>query len=111
MSDGSAGIVGLADSIEALRAQLTEAVNRGAGQSMLFQLSPIELELQAVVTKDVNGEIGWSLVGAGGSSGAATTQTLRLTLTPLWKGPDGLPTSNFAVAEQSEPGPRFGARD
>jgi hypothetical protein len=107
----SAGIVGLAASIEALRAQLMEAISRNAGQGMYFQLSPIELTLQAVVTKDANGKIGWNLVGAGASYESATTQSLKLTLTPLWSTPDGALTKDFAIADQALGDQRFGPRD
>lgn len=104
-------MVGLADSIDALRDQLTEAIARGSGHGMFFQLSPIELTLQVVVTKDINGKIGWSLLGAGASYAAATTQSLKLTLTPLWSGPDGVLTKDFAIADQRPAGQRFGPRD
>jgi Trypsin-co-occurring domain 2 len=62
----SESTVELADAIEALRVGLTEALTRGLGHPMHFSLDPVELTVQAVVTKDAKGRIGWSLLGCGG---------------------------------------------
>jgi hypothetical protein len=103
-------IVALADAIEALRAALTEAVNRGKGQGMQFGVEPIELTLQAVVTKDASGKIGWGALGVGGSYESAITQTLTLKLQPLWRMEDGSIVRDFIVADQSSVPQHFGPR-
>ena len=90
--------VKLGDAIEALRDGLTEAIARGEGKPMRFALEPIEHTLQAVVTKDASGRIGWSVLGVGGKVENAYTQTVTLKLSPLWMKQDGSLTSDFAIA-------------
>jgi hypothetical protein len=104
-------LVGLADAIEALRDGLTEAVTRGTDKPMRFALEPIELTLQAVVTKDVNGRIGWSVLGVGGKYEAARTQTVTLKLSPWWKKTDGTLTPDFAIASVGVAGDTVGPHD
>ena len=104
-------LVDLADAIEALRDGLTEAIARGENKSMRFALEPIELDLQAVVTKDANGRIGWSVLGVGGKYETARTQTVTLKLTPWWKKEDGTLTSDFAIASAGPAGDTFGPHD
>jgi|SRR3954471_13805608 hypothetical protein len=101
-------IIGLADAIEALRAALMEAADRGRGMGMQFRIEPIELTLQAVVTKDASGKIGWGAIGAGAAYQSATTQTLTLRLKPLWRGGNGTLDEDFTVADQSEIPQHFG---
>jgi Trypsin-co-occurring domain 2 len=43
--------LGLAEAVEALRAELVAALSAGANEWMRFGLAPIELTLQAAVTK------------------------------------------------------------
>src|SRR5688500_14640318 len=74
-------VVGLAAAIEALRTELSGAMAAGGGQGMQFALEPIELTVQAVVTNEGNGKIGWKILEFGGSHESAVTQTLKLTLT------------------------------
>jgi hypothetical protein len=105
------GLVGLADAIEALRDGLTEAISRGEDKPMRFALEPIELTLQAVVTKDANGRIGWSVLGVGGKYETARTQTVTLKLSPWWKKKDGTLTSDFVIASLGAPGDTFGPHD
>jgi hypothetical protein len=103
-------IVGLADAIEALRRALTEAVDQGKGQRMQFRVQPIELTLQAVVTKDANGKIGWGALGVGGSYQSGSTQTLKLQLQPMWRMDDGSLVEDFTVADQSTVPQHIGPR-
>ena len=81
--------IDLADAIEGLRSTLTETIDRSAAERMHFHLEPVELTLQTVVTYDAHGKIGWKIIEAGGSRGSASTQVIKLTLTPLWTAPDG----------------------
>jgi hypothetical protein len=101
-------IVGLADAIEALRAELTEAIDRGKEERMQFRVEPIELTLQAVVTKDANGKIGWGALGVGGSYQSASTQTLTLKLRPLWRMQDGGFVEDFTIADEAAVPQHFG---
>jgi hypothetical protein len=96
--------VGLADAIEALRGELSEAIRRGSQQGMQFQLDPIELTIQVAVTKEANGKIGWTVLGLGGSYEAASTQTLKLRLTAVWKSADGTLVKDFTIAGDLERG-------
>ena len=102
-------VVGLAAAIEALRAELTDVVKRGRDEPMQFRMEPIELTVQAAVTKEANGKIGWSVFGLGSSYEAAATQTLTLRLTPMWKAPDGALTTDFTIAGTGVAGDSFGA--
>ena len=81
-------ILGLAESIEALRSELSTAMTAGASKQMRFSLEPIELTLEVAISKDANGKIGWSVLGLGSSYTSGTTQTLKLTLTPVWENAD-----------------------
>lgn len=91
-------IVGLAEAVESLRAELMRAVEAGKDQPMQFSVEPIELTAQVAVTKDANGKIGWNLLGLGGSWESASTQTLTLKLAPVWKRPDGTLEKDFTIA-------------
>ncbi len=104
-------VVGLAGAIEALRAELMDAVSRGQGERMRFRIEPIELSMQVVVTKQADGRIGWGALGIGGSYDAATTQTLKLRLQPLWELADGTVADDFTIADQQTAPQRFGPRE
>jgi hypothetical protein len=101
-------VVGLADAIEALRAELTKAIDKGKDKRMRFSIEPIELSIQVGVTKDASGKVGWMVLEVGGSFETATTQTLTLRLAPLWQLPDGTVTSSPTIASAGEAGDRFG---
>jgi hypothetical protein len=99
--------VGLASAVEALRRELAEALDAGRDQDIQFGLEPIELTVQAAVSKEANGKIGWKILGLGGSYESARTQTLTLRLTPLLRTAGGL-TRDFAIAGSSTPEDRYG---
>jgi hypothetical protein len=105
-------IVDLADAIEALRDALTTAMEKSKDKSMRFRVEPIELTLQAVVTKDANGRIGWGALGVGGSYEAAKTQTLTLRLRPVWRAEDGtlLEELEFTIAGEASAEQQFGSK-
>jgi hypothetical protein len=103
--------IGLTDAIEALRTELMGAIDRGQGERMRFALEPIELTVQAVVSKGANGTVGWSILSAGGRYSATRTQTLTLRLTPLWIADEGgKPTSDFTLGATAEPGDIIASR-
>lgn len=78
------------------------AVANGGDKPMRFALEPIELTVQAVVTKNANGKVGWRVLEFGGTYEAARTQTVVLGLSPLWQRPDGKFTRDFAIASARE---------
>ncbi|MFE7630064.1 trypco2 family protein [Kocuria sp. NPDC057446] len=86
-ADGLAGKVSLADAIEALRAELTKAMNSSPEEGVQFRVGPVELTVEAAVTTAGEGSAGikWWLVEAGAKASRQTvsTQTLRLTLNPV----------------------------
>ncbi|MFI9503824.1 trypco2 family protein [Nocardia sp. NPDC052566] len=94
--------IGLADAIEALRAELQGAIERGRNEQLRFTLSPIELTLEVEVHKDVEGKIGWHVVEIGAGADKSRTQTLTLTLEPGWL-VDGqyLPSSQWTIADST----------
>ncbi len=74
----------LADAIEELRRQLTEARSRGANADLQFPIRAVTVELQLVVTKEGEGRAGFKVpvidleLGASGSYGRETTHTLTV---------------------------------
>ncbi len=101
-------IVGLADAIEALRTELVSVAVDTQDKRLSFTVEPIELTVQAVVTRDADGRIGWSVLGLGGSYSTGHTQTLTLRLTPLWRNSDGSLVNDFAIADRERRGQTFG---
>lgn len=103
-------VVGLASAIEALRAELTDALAQGRGSAMRFRLEPVEVTVQAVVTKQADGKVGWSVLGLGGGYESTRTQTLTLRLSPVWQEADGRPVADFTIADPDAGGDAFGAQ-
>lgn len=83
--DGHDGAVagGLAETIEALRAELTTAMSRGAGQPLQFELEAVNVEFTLAVTREGagNGGLRLGVVSFGASGKIAEQQTHRLSLT------------------------------
>lgn len=93
--------VGLAEAIGQLRRDLFEAAREGWNEPMAFKLSPVELTLQVVVSKDANAKVGWQVLGVGGSVNKAETQTLVLRLEPVWRTGPGAYTTDFTIADEA----------
>ena len=78
----------LSSAIRALRRELVDAVKEGEEQEVKFALGPIELELQVEVSATGGGEAGikfWVIsVGGKGERTSARTQTVRISLTPVF---------------------------
>lgn len=89
MADG----VPVAKAIEALRSELEAAMVAGEGSRLRFEAAAVDVELQATVTLGAEAGAGvkWWLVDANakGSVERATTQIIKLTLTPKLVSPDG----------------------
>jgi hypothetical protein len=71
----SRGTMGLADAVQALREEIQDAMRSGASESVRFDLAPIELTLQAVVTKGADGKIGWKILEFGAKYESAVSPT------------------------------------
>lgn len=75
--------IGLAETIEALRAELAEALEKAKGQVIQFPVGEVHLEFQVGVTKDAKAKAGarfWVLE-LGAEAGYATESIQRVTLT------------------------------
>jgi len=103
--------VGLADAIKALRSELVEALSDGWDEWMRFSLDPIELTVEAVVTRDAKGKIGWKILEFGAKYDTQTTQSIKLKLTPQWRQADGTLTTNFTIASDTEAAAHFGPEE
>jgi Trypsin-co-occurring domain 2 len=101
MSESGSALAGLADAIEALRTELSQAVAIGAGKPIQFELEPVELTVQAVVTNTKEGGLSWKILKAGVSHEREDTHTVKLTLRPVWQTPDGQVVSDFKIASAS----------
>lgn len=85
--------VPIAKAIEALRSELEAAMDAGKDSRLRFEATAIDVELQATVTlgADAGAGVKWWLVNADvrGSAERATTQIIRLKLTPKVVSDDG----------------------
>ena len=87
MGEGYGNLPSLADTIAAVRRELSAAQAAGAGQPVHFRTGPVELEFEVAVTRTGGGQAGvqlWVLtVGGRGELGQATTQRIKVTLQPV----------------------------
>ena len=91
--------VDLADAVDGLRVSLAKAMDKGTGNGLRFRISePIELTLQAAVTWEGHGTVGWKVLEAGGSRESTSTQTIKLMLTPVWAEGDGTVRADPLIA-------------
>ena len=106
MGNGDGEFPSLADTIAAVRRELSSAQTAGRGQPIQFRTGPVELEFDVAVTRTRGGEGGvqiWVLT-LGGKLGRehATTQRIKVTLQPV--NPDT--GQDAQIAETSRgPGP------
>ena len=77
----------LADTIAAVRRELSAAQAAGQGQPVQFRTGPVELEFEVAVTRSGGGQAGvqlWVLtLGGKAELGQATTQRIKVTLQPV----------------------------
>lgn len=66
---------------------------------MRFEVQPVKLTFQAVLTREANGKIGWGVLEVGGNAARETTQTIELTLRPVWQLPDGTVMEKFTISD------------
>lgn len=88
MDDANGAVAGgLAETIEALRAELTVAMARGSGQALQFELGEVTVELTLAIIREGsgNGALRFGVVsfGAAGKASSETTHRLSLTLNPV----------------------------
>lgn len=113
-SNGLPGGVGLAEAIEALRSELTQAMIMGVGQGLRFTPGPVELTVEAAVTKNFGGKAGikWWLVEAGtdASRQSVVTQSLKISLQPVVVDSHGKIVDALISGQEASPGkpPREG---
>jgi len=92
-SESGAVAGGLAETIEALRAELTAAMARGSGEPLQFELGQVDVELSLAITREGSGSGGLSFgvvsFGAAGKAASETTHRLSLTLNPVAASGDG----------------------
>ena len=93
--------IGLADAIEQLRVELTDAIARGEGQALRFNLNDIKVELTVQITRKGSGkgELSFNVLGAGakigGDGGIDRSNTHRITLSlNIAGGPEGTKISD-----------------
>ncbi len=79
--------VGLKEAIAALRLELGEAVLRGEGKAIKFELPEVEMEFQVAIEKSSqeNGAVKFWVVEMGGNVGekVSTTHKLKVKLKPM----------------------------
>lgn len=87
MDEGSGELPSLADTIAAIRRELSLAQADGHGQPIQFRTGPVELEFEVAVSRTGSGQAGvqlWVLTLHGKRElGHATTQRIKLTLQPV----------------------------
>jgi Trypsin-co-occurring domain 2 len=87
VSDGENKLPSLADTIAAVRRELSAAQAAGQGQSIQFRTGPVELEFEVAVTRTGGGQAGvqlWVLtLGGKGELAHGTTQRIKVTLQPV----------------------------
>ncbi|MER5471999.1 trypco2 family protein [Streptomyces sp. NPDC002685] len=84
---------GLAETIRALRGELTAAMEGGADEALRFQLGPVELELTLAITREggVDGGVRFGVVSFGAKGGITNQDThrVKLSLQPVVRVADG----------------------
>jgi hypothetical protein len=85
--NGLPGGVRLAEAIEALRIELVQAMASAPAKGVRFRPGPVELTVEAALTKNIGGKAGikWWLIEASGEASreSVVTQTLTITLQPV----------------------------
>lgn len=75
-------VAGVAETIQALRAELTQAVEAGKDQKILFELGEVQIDFQIAVTRDASGEggINFGVVSFGAKGRLEDQHTHRIVL-------------------------------
>jgi hypothetical protein len=87
VNEGRGELPSLADTIAAVRRELSSAQAAGQGETIQFRTGPVEVEFEVAVTRTGGGEGGvqlWVLtLGGKGERAHATTQRIKVTLQPV----------------------------
>ncbi len=85
---------GLANTIKALRVELTDAMAGGEGDELRFLLGSVTLDVALAITKDAGGKfgVGFGVLSLGAKGGVSSEATNRLTvsLQPVLVAADGI---------------------
>jgi hypothetical protein len=95
-------MVGLSEAVRALRFELQAASADSGGESLRFEVEPVELTVQVAVTKGANGKVGWQMLGVGATYDRVVTHTLKLQLKPIAVATDGT-RGPYTVARELSP--------
>ncbi|MET9364651.1 trypco2 family protein [Streptomyces sp. NPDC006632] len=98
----------LADAIESVRDQLTEAAARATGQPLVFELGDIQMEFTLELRKEVKGgaKVRAWVVDAGADAARITGRTHKVSFTLK---PHTAPNGSAWKVGNDRPGGRFGA--
>jgi Trypsin-co-occurring domain 2 len=87
VGEGEGNLPSLADTIAAVRRELSAAQEAGQEQLVQFRTGPVELEFEVAVTRSGGGQAGvqlWVLtLGGKGELAHASTQRIKVTLQPV----------------------------
>jgi hypothetical protein len=107
MSDDN--FVGLAEAIHNIRGEIIRAQELGAGSSLKFEVEPVELTMNLVVssTGKVGVKVGFGPIGAeaGADVGSSTTHTITLRMLPQNTGAGEESKSVLIASESTEEDP------
>ena len=88
---------GLAETIQALRVELTAAMSSGRDEALRFELGAVELNVTLAITREAAGDAGVRFgvlsFGTKGQIGDQDTHQLSLSLTPVTVDGNGQTTS------------------
>jgi Trypsin-co-occurring domain 2 len=86
-------VAGLAETIKALRAELTTAMESGEHEALRFQVGSVELEVTLAITREggVDGGVRFGVISFGAKGGLSdeATNRLSLSLQPVVAAGDG----------------------
>lgn len=95
-------MIELSDMIRELRQQLTVALADGEGETVRFELGPVEVEATVAVSREAGGDAKVRLwvvdAGANGKYAHAQTQRITVTLTPKAVPADGSAPRTVMIA-------------
>ena len=87
MGDGDGGLPSLADTIAAVRRELSSAQAAGLGQPVQFRTGPVELDFEVAVSRTGGGsagvQVGVLTLDGKGVPAVAATQRIKVRLQPL----------------------------
>ena len=103
-------MIELSEVIRELRQQLTDSLADGAGETVRFELGPVEIEATVAVSREAGAHSKVRLwvvdAGADGKYAHAQTQRITVTLTPKLAPADGGPPRTALIAGDEAHGER-----